>query len=170
MASLMEEMISTLSMEKELYLTLLPIAEEKTKAVVANNLETLQKITEQEQEAVDRINALERKRNEIIKNFGIVLNRKPSELTLTELQKIAEKQPEDARKLSELKEDLNSAVKRLAIINDRNGQLIRQSLDMIEFNMNLFQSTRMVQGNQYNKSATETEIGASQTGMFDAKQ
>ena len=45
MASLMEELISTLSQEKDIYLALLPIAEEKTKAIVANDLEQLQEIT-----------------------------------------------------------------------------------------------------------------------------
>ncbi|MCH5272758.1 MAG: flagellar protein FlgN [Lachnospiraceae bacterium] len=170
MASLMEELISTLSQEKELYLALLPIAEEKTKAIVANDLEQLQKITDKEQEAVDRVNALERKRGEVINNMGIVLGRKPQELTLTELILVAEKQPKDKAVLTELKESLGAAVKRLADLNERNKVLIQHSLEMIEFNMNLIQSTRMVQGNNYTKSAAETELGASQTGMFDAKQ
>ena len=170
MASLMEELISTLSQEKDIYLTLLPIAEEKTKAIVKNDLEKLQQITEREQETVNRINALERKRDEVITNMGIVLSRKPQELTLTELIRIAEKQPKDRDALSELKDALGTTVKKLADLNERNNVLIRQSLDMIQFNMNLIQSTRMVQGNNYTKSAGESELGASQTGMFDAKQ
>ncbi len=170
MASLMEELISTLSQEKDIYLTLLPIAEEKTKAIVKNDLERLQQITEREQEAVNRINALERKRNEVITNMGIVLSRKPQELTLAELIRIAEKQPKDRDALSELKDALGTTVKKLADLNERNNVLIKQSLDMIQFNMNLIQSTRMVQGNNYTKSAGESELGAPQTGMFDAKQ
>ncbi len=170
MASLMEELISTLSQEKELYLTLLPIAEEKTKAIIANDLEALQKITNREQEAVDRVNALERKRGEVVGNIGVVLGRKPEKLTLTELIRITEKQPKDRAMLTELKDALGKTVKKLADLNERNKVLIQQSLEMIEFNMNLIQSTRTVQGNNYTKSASETELGASQTGMFDAKQ
>lgn len=170
MASLMEELISTLSQEKDLYVALLPIAEEKTKAIVANDLERLQEITDREQEAVGRVNALERKRNEVINNMGIVLGRKPQELTLTELIRVTEKQPKDRAALSELKEKLGDAVKKLEELNERNRVLIQHSLEMIEFNMNLVQSTRMVQGNNYTKSAGESELGASQTGMFDAKQ
>ena len=170
MASLMEELISTLSQEKDLYVALLPIAEEKTKAIVANDLEQLQEITDREQEAVGRVNALERKRNEVINNMGIVLGRKPQELTLTELIRVTEKQPKDREMLSGLKDELGHAVKRLADLNERNQVLIQHSLEMIEFNMNLVQSTRMVQGNNYTKSAGESELGASQTGMFDAKQ
>ena len=170
MASLMEELISTLSQEKELYLALLPIAEEKTKAIVANNLEELQKITNREQETIDRVNALERKRGEVIENMGIVLGRKPQELTLTELIRITEKQPKDQAILAELKDGLGKTVKKLTELNERNRALIQQSLEMIEFNMNLLQSTRMVQGNNYTRSAGESGLGATQTGMFDAKQ
>ncbi len=170
MASLMEELISTLSQEKELYLALLPIAEEKTKAIVANNLDELQEITNREQEAVGRISALERKRDEVINNMGIVLGRKPEELTLAELIRITGKQPKDQAVLAELKDALGTAVKKLADVNERNNVLIKHSLDMIQFNMNLLQSTRMVQGNNYTKSAGESMPGASQTGMFDAKQ
>ncbi|MBR6536027.1 MAG: flagellar protein FlgN [Lachnospiraceae bacterium] len=166
----MEEMISTLSQEKDLYLTLLPIAEEKTKAIVANDLEALQRITDKEQEAIDRVGALERKRAEVLNNMGIVLGRKPEELTLTELIKVAEKQPKAQVDLRELKDALGKSVKRLADLNERNGALIRQSLEMIEFNMNLLQSTRMVQGNNYTRNAGESELGVTQTGMFDAKQ
>ena len=170
MASLMEELISTLSQEKELYLALLPIAEEKTKAIVANDLEKLQEITDREQESVGRISALERKRDEVITNMGIVLGRKPQELTLAELIRVTEKQRSDQAALTELKDALGKAVKRLADVNQRNNVLIQQSLEMIQFNMNLLQSTRMVQGNNYTKSAGESMPGASQTGMFDAKQ
>ncbi len=170
MASLMEELISTLSQEKDLYLALLPIAEEKTKAIVANDLDELQRITDKEQMTVDRVTALERKRAEVIKNMGIVLGRKPEELTLTELIKVAEKQPKVQEDLRELKDALGKSVRRLADLNERNRVLIQQSLEMIEFNMNLLQSTRMVQGNNYTKNAGESELGVTQTGMFDAKQ
>ena len=170
MASLMEELISTLSQEKELYLALLPIAEEKTKAIVANNLDELQEITNREQTAVGKISALERKRDEVIANMGVVLGRKPQELTLAELIRITEKQPKDQATLAELKDALGTAVRKLANVNERNNVLIKHSLDMIQFNMNLLQSTRMVQGNNYTKSAGESIPGAAQTGMFDAKQ
>ena len=170
MASLMEELLSTLSQEKDLYLALLPIAEEKTKAIVANNLDELQEITNREQQAVGRISALERKRDEVIQNMGIVLGRKPQELTLAELIRITDKQPKDQAALTKLKDELGAAVKQLADVNERNNVLIKHSLDMIQFNMNLLQSTRMVQGNNYTKSAGESIPGAAQTGMFDAKQ
>lgn len=170
MASLMEELISTLTGEQEIYRKLLPIAEEKTKAIVENKLEVLQQITDKEQSFVDRIATLEKKREEVVGNIGVVLGRKPQELTLSELIRVTEKQPKDQAVLRELKDSIEQTVKRLAVLNERNEALIRQSLSMIEFNINLIQSTRTVPGNNYTRSAAETGYDASQTGMFDAKQ
>ena len=76
MASLMEELIATLHQEDTAYQELLPVVEQKTKAIIANDLKQVQAITEQEQEAIGRIVMLERKRMEVIKNIGIVLNKR----------------------------------------------------------------------------------------------
>ena len=170
MASLMEELITTLSKEEELYRELLPIQETKTKVIIKNNIEQLQLITAQEQETIDKITALERKREEVIQNIGTVLNRNPKTLTLTNLIQIMARQPEDQKKLQDLHDQLQDAVKKLVKVNERNQMLIKQSLEMIEFNMNLLQSTRIVPGSNYTKNASEWEPGAFQTGMFDAKQ
>ena len=170
MASLMEELITTLSKEEELYRELLPIQERKTQIIIENNIEQLQVITGEEQETIDKVTALERKREEIIKDIGTVLNKNPKTLTLTNLIQIMAKQPEDRDKLQELHDRLEESVKKLVKVNERNQMLIKQSLEMIEFNMNLLQSTRIVPGSNYTKNASEWEPGAFQTGMFDAKQ
>ena len=170
MASLMEELITTLSKEEELYRELFPIQETKTEVIIKNDIEQLQLITGKEQETIDKITALERKREEVIQNIGTVLNRNPKTLTLTNLIQIMAKQPEDQKKLQQLHDQLQDSVKKLVKMNERNQMLIKQSLEMIEFNMNLLQSTRIVPGSNYTKYASEWEPGAFQTGMFDAKQ
>ena len=92
MASLIEELTQTLEEESAIYEDLIPLAERKTQVIVANDLQALQSITEQEQSAVDRIGALERKRQEVIVNIGIVLNRNPSTLDFRTLIAILEGQ------------------------------------------------------------------------------
>ena len=64
MASLMEELIQTLDAEEKCYSQLIPIEEEKTRAIIANDLEALQDITVREHDLVDETSALENKRNE----------------------------------------------------------------------------------------------------------
>ena len=171
MASLTEELISVLQKEQDTYDELLPIAESKTRIIIKNDLQALREITEKEQLTVERISALERKREEVIINIGTVLSRNPRTLNLKTLIKLLEKRPEEQQQLSKLHDSLTTVIKRLQKINDRNTMLIKQSLEMIEFNLNLIQSTRMAPGSSnYTRGASRFEMQAAQTGMFDAKQ
>ena len=171
MAGLIDELVNTMSQENDIYKELIPIAEEKTRVIIKNDLDALQKITEQEQLTIEKINALEKKREEVVINIGTVLSRDPKELNMKALIKIMGKQPEEQKALSRIHDELGETLRRLVTINDRNKELINQSLEMIEFNMNLIQSTRMAPGvNNYTRSAGESSIRQAGTGMFDAKQ
>lgn len=170
MASLIEELITTLEKENEIYKELIPIAEKKTRVIIKNDLEALREITKNEQDAVDRITALEGKREEVVTNIGIVLNQKAEELNLKKIIQILKKQPEEQQKLSKLRDSLKASVNRLSQINAQNKVLIDESLEMIEFNMNLIQSTRMSPGNNYDRGAQTTNTPLVSNGRFDARQ
>lgn len=171
MASLIDELITIMESEQAIYEDLIPIAEKKTKIIIKNDLQALQEITDKEQRVVEQINALERKREEVIKNIGIVMSRDPSTLTAKALKQLLEKQPKDQIKLCKAHDSLKKTVNRLVEINNRNKSLIQQSLEIIEFNMNLIQSTRMSPGtNNYTKNASQWDSLIGQAGMFDAKQ
>lgn len=171
MASLVEELIDTLSNEYTLYKELLPIAEKKTKVIIKNDLDELQTITDVEQDFVDKITALERKREEIITNMGTVINRDPKTLNLKGIIQILKKQPKEQKELSVLHDNLTRTIQTLVEINNRNKSLIHQSLEMIEFNMNFIQSTRMSPGNNYTKKgATSYDTSMGRRTIFDAKQ
>ena len=53
MASVIQELITVLTEEQQLYEKIIPIASEKKNVIIKNNLESLQEITEQEQLAID---------------------------------------------------------------------------------------------------------------------
>ena len=171
MASLIEELIIILKQEQELYESLIPIAEEKTRIIIKNDLESLQEITEKEQHAVEKVNTLEKKREETITNIGTVISRDPSVLNIQTIIKFLEKQPKEQKELSIIHDNLKKAIHRLMEINNHNKSLIEQSLEMIEFNMNFIQSTRMSPGNNnYTKGAASVYDSTNGRGMFDAKQ
>ena len=170
MASLIEELITTLDQENEIYESLIPINEKKTQIIINNDLEALQEITNTEQEIVQKINALEAKRQEVIINIGTVINHNPGTLTLKNLIRLLDKQPGEQEQLSIIHDKLQKTVHRLQEINLQNQSLIEQSLEMIEFNMNFIQSTRMSPGNNYNKDASGSDAALNQTWTFDAKQ
>ncbi len=171
MASLIEELIAVLTKEEEIYKELLPVALEKTQIIIRNDLTALQQVTEKEQFVIDEITALEHKRDEVIMNMGVVLNRKPADLTLKKIIGLLEKQPKEQKQLARLHDSLQAILKQLSSANLKNQSLIEQSLEMIEFNMNLIQSTRMSPGSgNYTKKAYESDTVTGRTGMFDARQ
>ncbi|HWT73666.1 MAG TPA: flagellar protein FlgN [Mobilitalea sp.] len=171
MASLIDELIGILEQEYQVYKLLIPISEEKTQVIVKNDLMSLQEITNKEQLAVDKINALEHKREAAMVNIKTVINRNSGEFTLKTLIGLMEKQPKEQKVLSILHDNLKGTIQRLVEVNNRNKSLIQQSLEMIEFNMNFIQSTRMSPGNNtYTKGASKYDAQSHDTRMFDAKQ
>jgi hypothetical protein len=170
-ASLIDELINVLEGELEIYNQLIPIVREKSHVIVKNDTETLQEITAKEQAAIDQITGLENKRVRVMKDISIVLGKKDESLNLSDLIKLLGQQEKEQRALSLLHDRFKETVNTLVEINNRNKSLIQQSLEMIEFNMNFLQSTRMSPGNNtYTKSASQDSEGSMQTGMFDAKQ
>ena len=170
MASLIEELIKVLGDEEKIYAEIIPLAEKKTRIIVNNDLQSLTGITEEEQLLVGKISKLEKKRREVIRNIGIVMNKKESELnfiTIIELLKGQEKEQEELKKLHDR---LKSTIELLSVLNERNQMLIKQSLEMIDFDINLLQSLRNSPGaGQYNIDS-EVEIQGMESRMFDTKR
>ena len=82
MASLMEELIDTLDKEERLYADLIPIQEEKIRAIIANDLDSLSRLQGQEQVLVDQVGNLENKRLRVTEDIATVLGMKSDEMTL----------------------------------------------------------------------------------------
>lgn len=170
MASLIDELIDTLKSEYEIYQLLIPLANQKTQVIITNDLNSLQEITGREQEAIDKISLLEHRREAVMQNIKTVISRK-EELTVKVLAELLNNQPKEQKALSTIRDQLRDTILMFDEINNRNKSLIQQSLEMIEFNMNFIQSTRMSPGNNtYTKGASKYEAEARGTGMFDAKQ
>lgn len=171
MASLMEELFTALSSEKEIYEQLIPVSEEKTSILVKGDLKELEEVTQREQVLIEKAASLGNKREAVIKNIGIVLNKDASTLDLSTLVQLLGKQPEEKERLAALHDSLKAVMKRLVDINEKNKNLIENSLEMIEFNMNYIQSTRMSPGvNNYDKNASSSYSAGYSVGGFDAKQ
>ena len=66
---------------------------------------------------------------------------------------------------------LKKTVLQLQQVNNQNKELLKEAIDMVEFNMNVIRSTRMSSGSSnYSSDAAEVAGMAPQHGMFDAKQ
>lgn len=170
MASIIEDLITTLQKEEEVYRSLIPIAKEKSMIIAKNDLQALQKITDEEQVYVEKVMALDKKREETINNIAVVLNKKAEKLNIEKIIALLAKQPKEQLILSEIHTKLKRTLQEFVTFNNHNKALIEQSLEMIAFNMNFIQSTQMAPDNNYTRSAGQANKLSIDMGMFDAKQ
>lgn len=170
MASLMEELLDVLGTEEKEYKKLIELSGQKTKALIAADIKTVQEIAEKEQDYVELIQKCEKKCNEVITDMGIVLGKDTEEITVIELISMLEKQPKEQHKLQIVYDNLITTAKKMKVCNERNKMLVDQALELVEFDLTLYQSMRMAPENaNYSKEALNTSA-AQEQGRFDAKQ
>ena len=172
MASLMENLIDVLEQESSEYEGLLELSQRKTPVIVSGNLENLQKITDEEQELVSRINHLDRKRAEVTADIANVLNKDVTALKLKNLIEMLAGRPVEQKRLAEAHDRLQAAVRTLQRVNEHNSELLKESLEMVAFELNLIQSMKAApETANYNKGAYSAgdTMGVVSRG-FDAKQ
>ena len=137
MASLMENLIVILDETYEAYEQLLALSLKKTPVIVSENLEELARITDEEQLVVSRINSLDKKRDEVMKDMAVVLNKDVANFKLKKLIQMMAKRPEEQRALAESYDKLERTAKQVARVNEQNRELIQSALEMVQFNMNI---------------------------------
>lgn len=172
MASLMEDLIDVLTKEHVEYEKLLELSKKKTPIIVKGSVIELQKITDEEQSVVERVSHLEKKRNEVLNDIATVINKDVNSLKIMNLIQLLGKQPVEQKKLSIIYDKLKSTLSDMMIINTNNRELIQQSLEMVEFDMNLIQAMRQApETADYNKGAYSAgNVMGMNKGSFDAKQ
>ena len=170
MASLIDELIDVLDKEEKEYQDLILLSQEKTPVIVKGDLEKLQKITEAEQFVVGKLNKLEKKRAEVAKDIAIVLGKDEDGLKVSDIIDILASQEAEQERLKEVYDRLKATLKEMVRLNDMNKGLIKESLEFIEFNMNLYKGIyQEPETGNYTKTASASMPMAT-PGVFDAKQ
>ena len=171
MASLMENIVEVLEQENTEYQTLIKLSEEKTPIIIKGDLENLNRITEAEQVIVARIQKLEKERMSTMKDISEVTNFK-ADIKLGDLITMMDKHPEEQKKLKDLHDRLKETMNRMKRVNEQNRDLLQNSLEMVQFEMNLLQSLKTApETADYNSNAyANGTIMGSGTKRFDAKQ
>jgi len=163
MASLIEELLTTLTTQHQLYEEMLILSEEKLSTIKNNDINLLQQITAAETAIIGKNQRLETKRVDLVKNIGIVLNKSPGELTLTNIAEIINSNVE-SKEILALRDKLKITLEALKEKNEQNKLLIQSSLDYIDFSVNLLRD----QGdNPYAFGQNTLQNGKN---FFDAKQ
>ena len=171
MASLMEELIITLDQEKNEYKKLLALSLAKTPVIISADLDSLAKITDDEQAVVNVISALDKKRDTYMKDIANVINKDVNTLKISNIITMLQGRPQEQNKLAAIYDELTDVLAQMKRVNEQNKQLIESSLEMIEFDMNLVQASKAApQTANYSRGAYSTGdvIGMNASG-FDSK-
>ena len=170
MASLMDELVDVLEKEIREYRILVDLSKEKTTYIVKADIPALEECTDREQEITSRIKNLDNFRIAKTREMAMVINRDSEEMTLTNMILYLKNRPEEQERLADLRDRLKEVLIEMKQVNDQNGILIKQAMEMVEFDLTLFRSMRQApETANYNKRAynTGTLLGG---GDFDASQ
>ncbi len=171
MASLIEELIDTLNKENSEYEKLLELSRRKSAVIVSRDIPALEKITDDEQDVMTTIGKLDAKREQVTRDIADVINKDVESLKLSVLIDLLSKQPDEQRRLSVIHDKLKVTVESVRTINESNRQLIEQSLEMVDFDLNMIRSMRQApETNNYGRSAMSVGETLGSVRGFDAKQ
>jgi flagellar biosynthesis/type III secretory pathway chaperone len=169
-ASLMEDLLDVLGKEEAEYQKLVEIAEQKRDAVIKGDIGQLGEVTIKEQDAASELLNLSHKRTQVLTDMAVVLGKDPKELTITKMIGYLEKQPTEQEKLTKQRDRLLEVGSQMRILNQQNESLLKQALEMVEFDLTLLKSMRQApETANYDKNAYNTGDILGSSG-FDAKQ
>ncbi len=168
----MENLIDVLDRENAAYERVAVLAESKTSAIVAGDIENLGKIMEEEQEIVGKIQGMEKQRDKFLADIANVVNRDVETLKLIDLIQMLDKMPDQQQKLEGVQKRLGATITSLREVNDKNQMLLMERLDMVDFNLNMIRAMKSApQTANYTKNAyTNGQSLGIFHGGFDAKQ
>lgn len=172
MASLMEGLITVLEQESIEYEKLLELSIQKTPVIIAGDTVELQKITDEEKSVISVIQKMEKQREISLQDIADVINKDVANLKLKSLIQMLETRPEEQQKLAQVHDKLQKNLNSMVLVNDQNRELLRNSLEMVEFDMNLIQAMKAApETADYNKGAYNAgNVIGMNRGSFDAKQ
>lgn len=157
MASLVEELVNVLESEKQIYENLISYEDRKRDVLIAADVPALEEITTLEQLAGDDLIAFSNQQIQILKDIATVLGRTEEKMTVTRLIELLDTQPKVQKQLTEARDELLQAADTMKSLSDQNAVLIRQAIEINEFDLTLFKSLRQApETANYDKSAYNT--------------
>ena len=135
---LIHDLISVLDQEAKAYEDILKISKNKTGIIVEGKVAELESLVKIEQSLVLKMSRIETMRENLVDKIAFGLNIKAAEMTISEILKHIENK--EANQLKESQVYMNKVLNELKSTNDVNSKLIKNSLDFINFSINLISS------------------------------
>ncbi|MHB1167159.1 MAG: flagellar protein FlgN [Carboxydocellales bacterium] len=159
------ELMNILDRQRELYRKLLEIAKNKQPVLVKGDLAAIEKFTKQEEKIVVQVGKLEEQRSRVHQALANHFHVPEPEFTLSELASRVGTEVSD--KLSQVGDGLKNVLSELKDVNCLNSELIKQSLDFIEFTVNLITNVEETPG--YPEKPGESNREQPRARVFDQK-
>ena len=170
MASLMDELLLTMEGERSQYEKLISLNGEKKDSIIHKKLDVLEAITAQEQAIADSLLELERRRAELLRHIAAVMGHDGEQITVSWMIDNLSNQPVEQKQLINAKSKLQEAASNVQVLNFQTQNLLRQAIEMVEFDITLIKSARQApQTSNYGRDAETTGDLLGKSG-FDAKQ
>jgi len=151
-----DSLISILEKQLTLYTSLYQLAVKKVDMIKTNDISSLNQIMKEEQKHITAISALE---NERMKDLEKLFPAKETVPTISSCVEIAEYEQKPI--LENLFRKLTNILQKIKEQNDLNQELIKQSLQFVNYSLNLFQpkTSAMNYGpNAEEQSANPTDV------------
>lgn len=103
MASLMDDLIQVLENENKEYEKLAKLSKEKKQVIIDANVPALEKIVDLEQDVASKIQNLDNKRQKVMHDMSVVLNKSDQNFTVDTVIEMLNSQPEEQQRLIDVK-------------------------------------------------------------------
>lgn len=170
MASLVEELVSVLEEEEKLYRKVFEYGVQKREILINADVPALEKLTNLEQLASDELLSYSNRQVQSLRDIATVLGKNDEQMTVSKLIEYLAGQPDIQKKLQQARDRLLDTANKMREINQQNEILLKQAIELTEFDLTLFRSMRQApETANYDKNAYNTGSLLGSSG-FDAKQ
>lgn len=163
-STLTKQLADVLNREDEIYETLLKLSNNKKDLIVSGKVNEIENITKVEQTLIIKISKLEDEREMVVNKLCEVLGEKAEDVTISKL--IDKLSQNEADELKTCQGKIVKSINNLKHNNDLNAKLIKNSLEYIDFSINMMTSIDDV-NNSYGSSGTSGD--SKKRNFFDMK-
>ena len=133
-----QRIMESLALLNDLHKQLLDIAEEKKQVIIKNDVDGLSQLMTKESRLLKQVAEADEERLQAAQEFILEKGiRSQLNLTVTEIARLVF-QAEERVELIRYKEELTQTIEKLKRVNLQNQQLIQQSLEFVDFSLNMF--------------------------------
>lgn len=151
----------------EVHKHLLELAEEKKHAIIKNDVNKLNQIVNKESQYVRKVRDLDQQRAEAVNELLLSKCFRPDpKITTSDIIKLLYKS-EEKKALSDAQKRLMQTLVQMKQVNDRNQQLIRQSLAFIDYSLDLVVGPIEEEATYHNPN--QQAQGYKRNGYFDTR-